>query len=231
MDGLNEAMLNVVNVPRHDFKGSLKDARAEARKWARNMYHGKVFDLPDDGGKYTISNTAIDKYLDATAITNSDNAGIHLSALKELPQIISQFIDAEVHPDYKKGENGVRSGENGVDNDGLLVHRMYGAINIDGETYRVKTTMHEFKDDNTQNIPHSYEVTKIELIESSSVTPYNNGIDRPLNVSTNSISAAKLLNGVEKSYDKGKKLLTESKTLTPVNKNAAFRKDYKAEKA
>ena len=231
MDGLNEAMLNVVNVPRHDFKGSLKDARAEARKWARNMYHGKVFDLPDDGGKYIISNTAIDKYLDATAITNSDNAGIHLSALKELPQIISQSIDAEVHPDYKKGENGVRSEENGVDNDGLLVHRMYGAINIDGETYRVKTTMHEFKDDNTQNTPHSYEVTKIELIESSSVTPYNNGIDRPLNVSTNSISAAKLLNGVEKAYDKGKKLLAESKTLTPVNQNAAFRKDYKAEKA
>lgn len=28
MDGLNEAMLNVVNVPRHDFKGSLNDARA-----------------------------------------------------------------------------------------------------------------------------------------------------------------------------------------------------------
>lgn len=229
--GLKDKVLNVVDVPKHDFTGSLKDARAEARKWAKDMYHGKVFDLPDDGGRYIISNTAIDKYLDATAITNSDNAGIHLSALKELPQIISQSIDAEVHPDYKKGENGVRSEENGVDNDGLLVHRMYGAINIDGETYRVKTTMHEFKDDNTQNTPHSYEVTKIELIESSSVTPYNNGIDRPLNVSTNSISAAKLLNGVEKAYDKGKKLLAESKTLTPVNKNAAFRKDYKAEKA
>lgn len=227
MDGLNEAMLNVVNVPRHDFKGSLKDARAEARKWARNMYHGKVFDLPDDGGRYIISNAAIDKYLDATAITNSDNAGIHLSALKELPQIISQSIDAEVHPDYKKGENGVRSAENGVDNDGLLVHRMYGAINIDGETYRVKTTMHEFLNKSFPNTPHSYEVTKIELIESSTADASSS----PLNVSTNSISAAKLLNGVEKAYDKGKKLLDESETLTPVNKNAAFRKDYKAEKA
>lgn len=225
--GLKDKVLNVVDVPRHNFTGSLKDARAEARKWARNMYHGKVFDLPDDGGRYIISNTAIDKYLDATAITNSDNAGIHLSALKELPQIISQSIDAEVHPDYKKGENGVRSAENGVGNDGLLVHRMYGAINIDGETYRVKTTMHEFLNKSFPNTPHSYEVTKIELIESSTA----DASSRPLNVSTNSISAAKLLNGVEKSYDKGKKLLDESETLTPVNKNAAFRKDYKAEKA
>ena len=225
--GLKDKVLNVVDVPRHDFTGSLKDARAEARKWAKDMYHGKEFELPDDGGRYIISNAAIDKYLDATAITNSDNAGIHLSALKELPQIISQSIDAEVHPDYKKGENGVRSAENGVGNDGLLVHRMYGAINIDGETYRVKTTMHEFLNKSFPNTPHSYEVTKIELIESSTA----DASSRPLNVSTNSISAAKLLNGVEKSYDKGKKLLDESETLTPVNKNAAFRKDYKAEKA
>lgn len=225
--GLKDKVLNVVDVPKHDFTGSLKDARAEARKWAKDMYHGKEFELPDDGGKYIISNTAIDKYLDATAITNSDNAGIHLSALKELPQIISQSIDAEVHPDYKKGENGVRSEENGVGNDGLLVHRMYGAINIDGETYRVKTTMHEFLNKSFPNTPHSYEVTKIELIESSTADASSS----PLNVSTNSISAAKLLNGVEKSYDKGKKLLDESETLTPVNKNAAFRKDYKAEKA
>ena len=225
--GLKDKVLNVVDVPKHDFTGSLKDARAEARKWAKDMYHGKEFELPDDGGRYIISNTAIDKYLDATAITNSDNAGIHLAALKELPQIISQSIDAEVHPDYKKSENGVRSAENGVGNNGLLVHRMYGAINIDGETYRVKTTMHEFLNKSFPNTPHSYEVTKIELIESSTADASSS----PLNVSTNSISAAKLLNGVEKSYDKGKKLLDESETLTPVNKNAAFRKDYKAEKA
>lgn len=39
--------------------------------------------------------------------------------------------------------------------------------------------------------------------------------DRPPLVSpSNSISAAKLLNGVEKSYDSGKKLLDESKDLT-----------------
>lgn len=104
---------------------------------------------------------------------------------------------------------------------------MYGAINIDGETYRVKTTMHEFLNKSFPNTPHSYEVTKIELIESSTADASSS----PLNVSTNSISAAKLLNGVEKAYDKGKKLLDESETLTPVNKNAAFRKDYKAEKA
>ena len=50
---------------------------------------------------------------------------------------------------------------------------------------------------------------KIELIDGSS----QNGTS-PSDASNNSISATKLLNGVEKSYDKGKYLLDESeKTL------------------
>ena len=52
----------------------------------------------------------------------------------------------------------------------------------------------------TNTTPYIYEVTKIELIDGSS----QNG-PSPSNASNNSISAANLLNGVEKSYDKGKK--------------------------
>lgn len=76
----------------------------------------------------------------------------------------------------------------------------------------MKTTIREFKDVNTPNSPHSYEVTKIELIEDSTVTP--DGIDSPLNRPINSISATKLLNGVEKSYDKGKFVLDESENYS-----------------
>jgi hypothetical protein len=73
----------------------------------------------------------------------------------------------------------------------------------------------------TKNTPHSYEVTKIELIEDSSVTP-NDGIDRPLNRSTNSITAAKLLENVEKSYDEGVKILQASKKIVNLHLFSAF---------
>lgn len=207
--GLNEVVVNVVDVPRHDFTGNLKEARAKAKEWAIENYTGKEFDLPENAGKYVISKNAIGKYLDKSAFDKSENAAVHLSVLKELPNVISNSIEAEIHADYSKGVNGERSAENGVNRNDLLVHRIYGAVNIDGKTYRVKTTIHEFRDANTANTPHSYEVTKIELIEDSTVTP-NDGINNPLNRSVNSISATKLLEGVEKSYDKGKKVLDES---------------------
>lgn len=211
--GLNNTAVNVVDVPRHDFVGSLKEARTKAKEWAVENYTGKEFDLPDNAGKYVISKNAIGKYLDKSAFDKSENATVHLSVLKELPNVISNSIEVEIHADYLKGENGERNAENGVNRNDLLVHRIYGAVNIDGNTYRVKTTIHEFRDANTANTPHSYEVTKIELIEDSTVTP-NDGIDNPLNRSVNSISATKLLEGVEKSYDKGKKVLDESENLT-----------------
>lgn len=50
------------------------------------------------------------------------------------------------------------------------------------------------------------------MIEDSTVTP-NDGIDNPLNRSANSISLAKLLKDVEKSYGYGEKVLSESKPL------------------
>jgi hypothetical protein len=56
---------------------------------------------------------------------------------------------------------------------------------------------------------YSYEATKIELLagqhgDVSSTSPRN---------SNNSISVVNLLNGVEKSYEKGKKLLDSSKVV------------------
>ena len=148
--------------------------------------------MPDNGGVYIISKNAIDKYLDKTSVGNSDNASVHLSALTKIPEIISNSITGEIHADYKKGDDGERRVKNGIGNSGLLVHRLYGAINLDNKVYRVKTTMHEFISGKMPNLPHSYEVTKIELIEDSSVTSLNE-VDKPLNRSNSSIDGAKLL--------------------------------------
>lgn len=208
--GLNGQELPITQVEKHSFTGNLKNARQEAKSWAENNFVGKEYDMPEGGGKYIITKRAIGKYIDKTAVEKSENPGVHLSALVKLPEIISNSVDAEIHPDYNRGEDGVRRRENGIGNEDMLVHRLYGAIEIDGKVYRVKTTMHEFLNGNDANSPHSYEVTQIELIEDSTVAPTNE-THNPLNRSTNSISATKLLNGVEKSYDKGKKLLDESK--------------------
>ncbi len=208
--GLNGQELPITQVEKHSFTGNLKNARQEAKSWAENNFVGKEYDMPEGGGKYIITKRAIGKYIDKTAVEKSENPGVHLSALVKLPEIISNSVDAEIHPDYNRGEDGIRRRENGIGNEDMLVHRLYGAIEIDGKVYRVKTTMHEFLNSNDANSPHSYEVTQIELIEDSTVAPTNEA-HNPLNRSTNSISATKLLNGVEKSYDKGKKLLDESK--------------------
>lgn len=202
MPGLNEAVLNVVDVPRHDFTGTGKDALKKAEKWANeniakeHIYHEGL----EDEFKYIIDEDAISKFLSQSSAKGSDNLGVHLAVLKKLPEVINNSIEVEIHPDYKKVDK-VRSAENGVDKPDMLVHRLYAAVDIEGKVYRAKTTVHEFK--NKQNKAYDYRITKVELIISGS------SASNALNSST-SISATKVLNGVEKSYDKGKYLLDES---------------------
>ena len=82
----------------------------------------------------------------------------------------------------------------------LTAHRLYGAVEIDGNIYRVKTTIKEDFTSKEAKVPHSYEVHKIELLAGTLAEPET----RPNPNTNNSISVANLLNGVEKSYDKGK---------------------------
>ena len=82
-------------------------------------------------------------------------------------------------------------------------HRLYGAVELDGVTYRIKTTVYEYIYTGQDNSPHTYEVNEIELDDNPSAFPKIE-VRKPLDVSTNSISGANLLNRVEKSYDKGK---------------------------
>ena len=142
-----------------------------------------------------------------TEVAKSDSRDVHLSVLKVLPDVIRESVDAEQHSDYKKGEDGIRGVKNGV-NEHVTIHRLYGAVNVDGKTCRVKVTLKEYADKNEPSRAYSYEATKIELLAGTLVD------GKTTDPSTNnSITAANLLQNVEKSYGNGTKLLDSSKVV------------------
>jgi hypothetical protein len=217
-----ETRINIVAAKsEHGFKNY-----AEAKTWAKE-HIARTYSSKETGGKgdIRISNAAVDKYLSQSAVDKSDSKDVHLSVLKVLPDVIRESVDAEQHADFKKGEDGVRSAENGI-NPNVTIHRLYGAVRMDGKVYRVKVTLK--KNTRTKETPkaYSYEATKIELLEGSlSQTEGSHNLE-PSNsksevsagqhgnvsgltstfprYSDKSITAANLLNGVEKSYGGGK---------------------------
>lgn len=217
-----ETRINIVAAKaEHGFKNY-----AEAKTWAKE-HIARTYNSKETGGKgdIRISNAAVDKYLSQSAVDKSDSKDVHLSVLKVLPDVIRESVDAEQHADFKKGEDGVRSAENGI-NPNVTIHRLYGAVRMDGKVYRVKVTLK--KNTRTKETPkaYSYEATKIELLEGSlSQTEGSHNLE-PSNsksevsagqhgnvsgltstfprYSDKSITAANLLNGVEKSYGGGK---------------------------
>lgn len=207
MPNLGDAEVNIVDVPRHDFTGTGKEAISKAREWANRELVGEH--VANEGTKeefkYSIDEKSVKKFLSGVSTSLSDNLGVHLSVLKKLPSVIDSSIEAEIHADYKKGEQ--RDANNGIEDENLLIHRLYGCARINGELYRVKTTIKERKSAGVK--PYTYEVTKIELLDGSSQEGTSSS-----DASSNSISGAKLLKGVEKSYDKGKLLLDESKKVS-----------------
>ena len=227
MPGLNEKEVRVVEVPRHDFEGTGKQALQVAEKWAKENIVGihTVTDSRGDGFEYSISKDAVEKYVSRSATAKSDNIGVHLAALKKLPEIISESIEAEVHPDYKK-QDAKRTAQNEV-NEEALIHRFYGAINIEGKAFRVKTTMREYLDKKRLPLAHSYEITQIELLAAPSDGVVSDS-GEPLAMTPNSsIPAAKLLKGVEKSYEPGVKLLDASGKKSGISNDILSR--YKLE--
>ncbi|MBQ3812519.1 MAG: hypothetical protein II841_03020 [Bacteroidales bacterium] len=214
--GLADTQFPILGIERHPFEGRGKDAIRKAREWAEENLVGEhtYHDGKDDSFVYAITggkDGSIGKFLSQSSTGNSDNLGIHLATLMRLPEIIDKSIDVEIHPSYNKVDNK-RSIANGIESEDILIHRLYGAIELDGNVYRVKTTMNEHR--NSQNEAHDYRVTKVELLESNPTK------DTDAHVSGSStsdaqgapatITGANLLKDVEKSYDSGKKLLAES---------------------
>ena len=202
----------------------------EAKAWAK-QHVSKVYNNEESGGKgdVRISNAAIDKFMSQSAIDKSDSKDVHMAVLKVLPEVLKTSIDVETHPDFLKGEDGKRRAENGINKD-VLVHRCYGAVSIDGKPYRVKITLkEEVRNKKLPHNTHSYEATKIELLagqhgDVTMTSPRNSNSSKQIeqrrnmvkpegdNPNTNnSISAAKLLENVEMSYNPNEKVLNASK--------------------
>ena len=186
----------------------------EARNWAKKNI-SRTYDNEETGGKgnVRISNTAIDKFLSESSVRQSEDRDIHMSVLKVLPEVIREGVDAEQHPDYKKGKDGKRKTDNGY-NDNVLIHRVYGAVSIEGNTYRVKVTLKEEGRNEDPTKAYSYEATKIELLDGQSGSPES----LPRN-SNNSISAAKLLNISETAKNNSQK--TEREDIAQRDKEYA----------
>ena len=182
----------------------------EAKTWAKDHIVRTLTNEESGGkGRVKISGAAVGKYLSESAVAKSDNRDVHLAVLRVLPDVICKSIEVETTPDFKKDENGVRKAGNEINKD-VLIHRCYGAVEIDGQVYRVKVTLKEYKDAVRDNKAYSYEATKIELLAGTLV-----GGNKSSNPGTNSsLSAAKLLNGVMMSYDSSKNVLDESAKMS-----------------
>ena len=183
----------------------------EARDWAKDNIARTYSNEETDGkGEIRISNTAINKFLSEGSVNKSESKDVHLSVLKVLPDVIRTSVDAEQHYDHVK-KDGVRSASSAI-NKNIIIHRLYGAAEIDGRIYRIKVTLKEDETNNAPNKAYSYEATKIELLDGLSeeaVTSSRN--------SNNSIPTTKLLKGVEKSYEKGKYLLDDFSKVVDEN--------------
>ena len=172
----NERIINIVSAPQdHGFKNF-----AEARKWAKENIVGTV--QQPEMGEVNISGTAIDKYLSQKAVEKSDSKDVHLSALHVFPRIIEESIVGKIHADRDNNQN-VRD-----------IVRLYGAIEINGNYYRVKTTVKRYINTNEKTKAYSYEVKEIELLDGTPGDDHNNPLPR---TSNNSITAAKLLQNIE----------------------------------
>lgn len=199
---LAEKEVNVVAADANHGFNNYKEAKTWAKQNVSKSYNDK-----ETGGKgnVRISNAAIDKFLSQSAVDKSDSKDVHMAVLKVLPGLLKTSIDVETHPDFIKGEDGKRNAENGINKD-VLVHRCYGAVSLDGKLYRVKITLKEDpRDLSFPHVTHSYEATKIELLAGT----WENRKSPSPNTS-NSITAAKLLENVGMSYNPGEKVLAAS---------------------
>jgi len=212
MPGLAEKEFDVVEVDRHPFEGSGQEAKEQARAWAEEHLSGRECQTKD-GSKCVISSNSVGEFMNDARINDSESIGSHISVLMELPKVIAGCEECEIHPDVRKVKKK-RLWENGF-NDNVLMHVYYGCVQIGDYTYRVRVSMKEYRETDKQNRVYAFSTKEIEKIELLG-EPCDAALKRQPSaygetMTHRSISGAKLLQGVEKSYEKGKKLLDESK--------------------
>lgn len=152
---------------------------ADAEKWAKENLQGKTFVNSFTGDEINISGHSIKEML-APKFSKAINEKTHMAAIMSVPDFIETGIPAEIHKD--------------THGRGYDVMRLYNATVIDGEPYRVKSTVKRYVDGDRY---YTYEIQEMELLKGTQTTAL--GLDdssRPQLQS--SITGANLLKGVKK---------------------------------
>lgn len=152
---------------------------ADAEKWAKENLQGKTFVNSFTGDEINISGHSIKEML-APKFSKAIDEKTHMAAIMSVPDFIETGIPAEIHKD--------------THGRGYDVMRLYNAIVIDGEPYRVKSTVKRYVDGDRY---YTYEIQEMELLKGTQTTAL--GLDdssRPQLQS--SITGANLLKGVKK---------------------------------
>lgn len=160
---------------------------------------------PEGVGELRISKKSREKLQNQIGAVSKVNKQAYMDMIPHLGEIISNSILLEEHRDRMKSVNGKRYAENESDPNIDKVQRLYGITSINGVPYRVKTTVRVYGGKNRGSRLHNYDITEIELLAPNSATPTPN--ERTSQTLTNnSISLAKLIEGVGLSYERGKLL-------------------------
>ena len=187
-------------------------------------------ETPEGVGEVRISNKSRDKLVNSIKMYDSILQASYLRVIPHITELVKQSVLLEEHRDRVKNSEGKRVALN---ESGLYVNkvqRLYGCFKDNLGIYRVKTTIQVFNENTSLGVHHGYDITKIELLSpipgvmeespAGNKVLNNSSIDELLNPKTatpiegrlqplnsNSISLAKLLKGVELSYEPNVKLL------------------------
>jgi hypothetical protein len=132
----------VIETPKHIFINFV-----EARQWAKENIVG-CYRNNHTGIDISVSKTAVDKYLSASAVLKSVNKDAHLSAITQLPNLIETSLLKETKQDSRNNK------------DIKAIQRFYGAIHYENNIYPVKITVKAYQ--TGTNKAYSIEVIKIE---------------------------------------------------------------------
>ena len=164
-----------------------------------------------DGYHLNISRTTRNKLKNEISKHKNDIAV--LTAMSHIEEIVGKSLLIEEHRDRMKID-GERKSDNPSDQNIEKTQRFYGAATIDGVPYRVKSTAIVSRNTDRTRM-HNYEITKIELLSPIASTRQK----AYTAVDNNSITLAKLLQNVEFSYEKGRKILDEMQNNADASDN------------
>ena len=212
--GLYDQLFPVIKIPYHTFEGKNRsETLKNAQEWAESLKGERTGMIDGREVKLYFSNSAVGKLASNAAINRSKAiggyTGGHLAVIENIFKVLSGSVDVEIHPNIIKKKGVGRRWENGFQ-EGVICHRYYSAVEIDGDQYRAMIMVKEERPSEESHLvtPYVVEVQAFELEKLPDVSVSRDSrTSNWRNASESYILGAKLLKGVEKSYDPGVKVL------------------------